>query len=172
MWNTCFVSGLAQMLGDITATYRWFAGVYLAVMFVFAPLFIFILSMAGTQIMYGVLGPLMAIGLVVILINVVQNYRVQWLPYFIRDWSFLPLWMRSLKPLDDFFQQLTCCSKCINPQLESIQMPDLRDVESAIMFNKELHSPHNIHKEEMKTLFSSNAATVEDEKKIEMEAQV
>merc|ERR1712048_139922 len=69
--------GLAQMLGDITANYRWFAGVYLAVMFVFAPLFIFILSLLGTQIMYGILGPLMVIGLIVILINLMQNYCSQ-----------------------------------------------------------------------------------------------
>merc|ERR1719189_3500606 len=129
---------LAKMLGDITADYRWFAGLYLAVMFVFAPLFIFVLSPAGTQVMYAVLGPLMAITLVVILINVMQNFRSQWLPSFIRDWSFLPLWMRSLKPLDDLFRQMTCCSKCINPQLESIEIPDLKDVEEAAgaMFGK------------------------------------
>jgi len=155
--------GLAQMLGDITATYRWFAGVYLAVMFVFAPLFIFILSMAGTQIMYGILGPLMAVGLILILINVMQNYRSQWLPYFIRDWSFLPLWMRSLKPLDDFFHQLSCCSKCINPQLESIQITNLKDVESAI---------NNIPKMAMQISVSNNASTKIPEEKLSMEALV
>merc|ERR1712018_696184 len=123
---------LAEMLGNITATYSWFAGVYLVFMFVIAPLFIFILSLAGTQIMYAILGPLMAIGLVVILINLMQNHCSQWLPYFIHDWSFLPLWMRSLKALDDIFHQLTCCSNCINPQLESTQITDSKDVESAI----------------------------------------
>ena len=55
------------MLGDITATYRWFAGLYLAVMFVFAPLFVFLLSLAGTQIMYSVLCPLMVITVIVVL---------------------------------------------------------------------------------------------------------
>jgi len=124
--------GLAQMLGDITATYRWFAGLYLAVMFVFAPLFVFLLSLAGTQIMYSVLCPLMVITVIVVLINVIQNHRSHWLPYFIRDWSFLPLPMRSLKPLDDLFSQMSCCSKCINPQLETEMqiIPDMKDVES------------------------------------------
>merc|ERR1712002_832400 len=96
------------------------------VMFVCAPLFVFLLSLAGTQIMYAVLSPLMILGLIIVLINVIQNKRSHWLPHFIRDWSFLPLWMRSLKPLDDFFSQLSCCSKCINPQLDSTF-----DVESA-----------------------------------------
>jgi len=155
--------GLAQMLGDITATYRWFAGVYLAVMFVFAPLFIFILSLLGTQIMYGILGPLMVIGLIVILINLMQNYCSQWLPNFMQDWSFLPLWMRSLKPLDDFFQHLTCCSKCINPELKSIQITDLKDVESAIS---------NIQKMTIQISVSKNAFNKIPEEKLNMEAYV
>ena len=159
------------MLGDITATYRWFAGLYLAVMFVFAPLFVFLLSLAGTTIMYSVLAPLMVITVTIVLINVIQNHRSHWLPYFIRDWSFLPLPMRSLKPLDDLFSQMSCCSKCINPQLETEMqiIPDMKDVESAnIMIqnenpfringgqrknNAEIHRIHHI--EEMQVLVTS-----------------
>ena len=92
-----------------------------------------------------------------------QNYCSQWLPYFIRDWSFLPLWMRSLKPLDDFFHQLSCCSKCINPQLESIQITDLKNVESAI---------NNIQKMAMQISVSNNASTKIPEEKLSMEALV
>ena len=40
---------LAKILGDITADYRWFAGMYLAVMFVLAPLVIFALSLTGMK---------------------------------------------------------------------------------------------------------------------------
>ena len=160
------------MLGDITATYRWFAGLYLAVMFVFAPLFVFLLSLAGTQIMYSVLCPLMVITVIVVLINVIQNHRSHWLPYFIRDWSFLPLPMRSLKPLDDLFSQMSCCSKCINPQLETEMqiIPDMKDVESGNIIlqnenpfrintggqrknNAEIHRIHHI--EEMQVLVTS-----------------
>jgi len=171
--------GLAQMLGDITATYRWFAGMYLAVMFVCAPLFVFLLSLAGTQIMYSVLCPLMVITVIVVLINVIQNHRSHWLPYFIRDWSFLPLPMRSLKPLDDLFSQMSCCSKCINPQLETEMqiIPDMKDVESANIMqnenpfringgqrknNAEIHRIHHI--EEMQVLVTSG-----NEKKPETE---
>jgi len=156
--------GLAQLLGDTTATYRWFAGLYLAVMFVCAPLFVFVLSLAGTQIMYAVLCPLMILGLVVVLINVIQNHRSHWLPYFFRDWSFLPLWMRSLKPLDDFFSQLSCCSKCINPQLDSTF-----DVESAIAAENEKTQFHHInHMEEMQVLV--NCTPANEKQKPETEA--
>lgn len=104
--------GLAQILGDITAEYRWFAAVYLSVMFVFAPLFIFLLSLAGTSIMYIVLGPMIGIFAIIGLINVLQNHKSHWLPHVLRDWTFLPFWMRSLKPLDDIFVNLPCCAKC------------------------------------------------------------
>lgn len=111
---------LAQMLGDVTANYRWFAALYLAVMFVIAPLLIFLLSLAGTTIMYCVLGPLVALASFVSVMNVIQNHRSHWLPHRLRDWDYLPLWMRSLQPLDDIFSGLSCCSRCINPPMESI----------------------------------------------------
>jgi sodium-dependent phosphate cotransporter len=123
---------LAKILGDITADYRWFAAMYLAVMFVMAPLLVFSLSLAGTQVMYCVLGPLIALAAVVILINVIQNHRSHWLPHCLRDWSFLPLWMRSLQPLDDLFSQLSCCSKCINPPMDQIMQEDFKDIEAAL----------------------------------------
>ena len=130
---------LAKMLGDITADYRWFAGMYLAVMFVVAPLMVFALSLAGQKVLYSVLGPMMIIGTLVVLINVIQNHRSQWLPHVLRDWSFLPLWMRSLKPLDDLFSGLACCSKCINPPLDSIQ-DEFKDVEAALQEAQELET--------------------------------
>ena len=41
-----------------------------------------------------------------------QNHKSHWLPHVLRDWTFLPFWMRSLKPLDDIFVDLPCCAKC------------------------------------------------------------
>ena len=84
--------------------------------------------------MYMVLGPFILIVAVISLINVIQNHRSHWLPHFLRDWSFLPLWMRSFQPLDNLFAQLSCCSKCINPPLENLQpdFNDLKDIEAAL----------------------------------------
>jgi sodium-dependent phosphate cotransporter len=170
--------GLAQILGDTTANYRWFAGFYLAGMFVFAPLFVFTLSLAGTQIMYAVLIPIMILGLIVVIINVIQNKRSHWLPHFIRDFSFLPLWMRSLKPLDDLFSQLSCCSKCINPpELDSNpDIQDLRDVESAMLrfsgHNEKTEFHHINHMgEEMQVLVNCTPGNQEKQRQ-ETEAAI
>ena len=163
---------LAKILGDITADYRWFAGMYLAVMFVLAPLIVFALSFLGgmkviilqlycillqllhfianitffklqlLQVMYCVLGPLITLAAVVILINVIQNHRSHWLPHCLRDWSFLPVWMRSLQPLDDLFSQFSCCSKCITPPMDQIQ-EDFKDIEAAIALNANAEEMEN-----------------------------
>ena len=104
----------------------------------------------------------------IVLINVIQNKRSHWLPHFIRDWSFLPLWMRSLKPLDDFFSQLSCCSKCINPPQDSNPDPEFRDVESAMHRVNEKGEFHHIsHMEEMQVLVN---CTGSEKHKQEMEA--
>jgi len=134
---------LAKILGDITADYRWFAGMYLAVMFVLAPLIVFALSfLGGMKVMYCVLGPLITLAAVVILINVIQNHRSHWLPHCLRDWSFLPVWMRSLQPLDDLFSQFSCCSKCMTPPMDQIQ-EDFKDIEAAITLNANAEEMEN-----------------------------
>ena len=119
---------LAKILGDVTADYRWFAGLYLITMFVVAPIFVFVLSLAGTTVMYSVVGPFLVCVALIALVNVIQAKRSHWLPHVLRDWTFLPLCMHSLQPLDDLFRSLPCCSKCtVQPDLPE------QDVEAAIV---------------------------------------
>jgi hypothetical protein len=47
---------IARVLGSTTATYRWFAVVYLAFMFFIFPTAMFLLSLAGPVPLYCVLG--------------------------------------------------------------------------------------------------------------------
>ena len=47
---------LAKALGDITAEYRWFAGVYIISCFFLLPLFVFGLSMAGWKVSDWLIG--------------------------------------------------------------------------------------------------------------------
>jgi len=103
---------MAKRLGDLTARYRWFAGFYLVFMFFLLPALVFLLSLAGTAALYMVLAPLLLLAIVVGLINLVQNTRPHWLPSKLRNWHFLPLWMRSLEPIDNQFQKMACCAKC------------------------------------------------------------
>lgn len=107
---------LARLLGDITARYRWFSILYLLSMFFCLPLLVFSLSTLGTVAMVVVGGPIAGVLGLVVLINLVQHYHSGWLPGWARNWHFLPLWMRSLEPLDRLITKATqkfgCASCC------------------------------------------------------------
>lgn len=103
---------MCKALGNITAEYRWFAVFYLISMFFLLPGFIFILSLGGQTVMWAVLGPILVGILFVVIVNVMQNKKPEWLPTKLHDWTFLPLAMRSLRPYDRVFTALPCCRKC------------------------------------------------------------
>ncbi|KAK0135590.1 Sodium-dependent phosphate transport protein 2B [Merluccius polli] len=105
---------LAKGLGDITASYRWFAAVYIICCFFVLPLSIFGLSMAGWQALAGVGVPLVVMLVVIMAINRLQRRRPSWLPAALRSWDFLPLWAHSLEPWDRVVASFTarCCSCC------------------------------------------------------------
>lgn len=102
---------LSQWMGDTTARYRWFPIFYIIVLFVVLPGVAILLSLAGTFVMLIVgLPPVIAFGLIVLL-NVVQNKWPQVLPVCMRDWHFLPEWMRSLEPYDRAMKRMSCYKK-------------------------------------------------------------
>jgi sodium-dependent phosphate cotransporter len=103
---------LARSLGNLTAEYRWFAAFDLVSMFFLLPALIFLLSLAGPIALYMVVVPIILLVVSVAIINTMQQKKPSWLPPFLRNWEFLPLWMRSLKPIDNVFSKLRCCQKC------------------------------------------------------------
>lgn len=92
---------LCKILGRTTAEYRWFAIVYLLVMFALLPLFVMLISLNKyTFIVFmSIFGALLVI---IIVVNVMQSYKTtrKVLPKFLRTWDFLPLFMHSLEPYD------------------------------------------------------------------------
>nr|AIE89828.1 NaPi II-like protein [Eptatretus stoutii] len=92
---------LAKMLGNLTAKYRWFAVLYLLIAFFLLPGVVLGLSVAGWKVLLGVGLPLLLLIIIVVIINILQSRRPRWLPQKLRTWNFLPLWMHSLKPLDN-----------------------------------------------------------------------
>lgn len=93
---------LCKVLGKTTANYRWFAVVYLILMFVLVPGIVIAASfneVALIIILVVTLGPLA----IVTVINVIQNrpQLAKYLPEVLRNWDYLPLWMRSLDPIDE-----------------------------------------------------------------------
>ncbi|XP_053273530.1 solute carrier family 34 member 2a [Pleuronectes platessa] len=107
---------LAKGLGNITASYRWFAAVYILCCFFVFPLFVFSLSLAGWQALVGVGAPLVLMLIIIIVINVLQKQKPRCLPAVLRSWDFLPLWAHSLAPWDKVVGVITskccCCCKC------------------------------------------------------------
>ncbi|XP_077997328.1 sodium-dependent phosphate transport protein 2A-like [Glandiceps talaboti] len=103
---------LAKINGNTTAKYRWFAFVYLFLMFFIFPSVIFGLSIAG-WVWLGVYGTLFVLILMfVTIVNILQSKRPQSLPKVLRTWDFLPDWMHSLAPLDRLISRLCCFYRC------------------------------------------------------------
>ena len=60
----------------------------------------------------------------------IQKNKPSWLPSVLRDWTFLPLWMRSLKPIDDVFSNMRCCRKCQGDVEKVAVQEDFDDIEA------------------------------------------
>lgn len=99
---------LAKFLGNTTAGYRWFAVAYLILLYFILPLTIFGLSLAGWYVLLGVFGPIVVFIAVIIMINLLQSKRPNYLPAGLRSWNWLPLPLRSLEPYD---RAITVCCR-------------------------------------------------------------
>ncbi len=112
---------MAKVLGETTADFRWFALFYLVFMFILAPLFVFLLSLGGSRLTIGVLSAIILTVIIIVCVNVLQRSPKLYclLPPFLRNWEFLPEFLRSLHPWDRFFKllfrllmKLMCCFDC------------------------------------------------------------
>ncbi|CAF1500458.1 unnamed protein product [Rotaria magnacalcarata] len=92
---------LAKRLGETTATYRWFAIVYIIGSFFLIPLIIFAISLAGGPAFVGVFAPLSFIALFIIIINFLQIHVPNVLPNLLQTWSWLPRPFRTLAWYDE-----------------------------------------------------------------------
>ncbi|XP_041484652.1 sodium-dependent phosphate transport protein 2B-like [Lytechinus variegatus] len=100
---------LANSLGNKTSKHRWFAVLYVAVMFLILPGAVFGMSVAGDPYLFGIGLPLLVLVAAVILINIAQHKAPQLLPTKLKTWECLPAWMHSLKPFDNM-----CVCVCLN----------------------------------------------------------
>ena len=114
---------IAKALGNITAKYRWFAIFYLITMFGLFPIAVFGLSLTPNAIALIVVGvPILVILLIVIIINILQRKKPQWLPKRLKDWKFLPRPLRSFGFYDHFatmlIRKLGCFCRCCRKKEE------------------------------------------------------
>ncbi|KAJ3598965.1 hypothetical protein NHX12_032928 [Muraenolepis orangiensis] len=109
---------LARALGNHTAKYRWFAGLYLILCFLVLPLTVFGLSLAGWQVLVGVGVPVVVLAVFVIVVNIMQQRCSRFLPRVLRSWDFLPRPLHSMAPWDRVvtssmgFCKRHCCCCC------------------------------------------------------------
>uniref|UniRef100_A0A672LTJ4 Sodium-dependent phosphate transport protein 2B-like n=1 Tax=Sinocyclocheilus grahami TaxID=75366 RepID=A0A672LTJ4_SINGR len=117
---------MAKALGQLTAQYRWFSGVYIIFCFFAFPLVVFGLSLAGWLVLVGVLVPIVVVLIFIIVVNSLQKHKPQWLPSILQSWDFLPLWAHSLEPWDRVVTTMAarccCCCKCCNTTEENEEM--------------------------------------------------
>ncbi|XP_059177047.1 sodium-dependent phosphate transport protein 2B-like [Physella acuta] len=107
--------GLAKFLGQTVHTYRWFAVVYIILVFLLLPLAIFGLSLAGWEVLVGVGVPVVLLVIFIIVVNILQKKAPKFLPARLKTWedSGIPEPLRSLRPYDNFFVRLSkCCCSC------------------------------------------------------------
>lgn len=114
-----FPIGMAKFLGNQTAKYRWFAALYLILVFFVFPGAVFGLSLISWIAMAAVFGPIALLVLLLVVIKVLQRKAPGALPNVLRNWYFLPEWMRSLKPYDRQIQKLIACCPCCNSDKEA-----------------------------------------------------
>ncbi|XP_054907313.1 sodium-dependent phosphate transport protein 2A-like [Poeciliopsis prolifica] len=98
---------LANALGKCTARYRWFPVLYLIVLFLLLPLVVFALSLAGWKVLTGIGVPVIILIISVLMINLLQARKPQFLPPILQNWNFLPIWLTSLQPMDDLITRVT-----------------------------------------------------------------
>lgn len=117
---------IAKTMGETVARYRWFAILYLVFMFFLLPLYTFGLSLIGPVAIYVAFLPLLAALAVVVLINVLQEKRSEWLPRFLRSWDFLPEFMRSLDPLDRIINKVSILNRCCPKREEKPESTEMK----------------------------------------------
>eukprot|EP00462_Mataza_sp_D1_P021657 CAMPEP_0175131040 /NCGR_PEP_ID=MMETSP0087-20121206/6324_1 /TAXON_ID=136419 /ORGANISM="Unknown Unknown, Strain D1" /LENGTH=881 /DNA_ID=CAMNT_0016413291 /DNA_START=27 /DNA_END=2672 /DNA_ORIENTATION=- len=91
---------LARGLGNITAQYRWFPVFYVLLAFFLVPGLFVAISLSSKPASVAVFAIMLIIAAFIATVNYLQKNQPQKLPKCMQTWEFLPLWLRSLEPLD------------------------------------------------------------------------
>ncbi|XP_076449231.1 sodium-dependent phosphate transport protein 2C-like [Babylonia areolata] len=105
---------LAKGMGQTVFRYRWFALVYLVLIYFLLPLAVFGLSLAGWEVLLAVGLPIFLLLVAVVIISLLQDKKPHLLPARLRSWeaSGLPEPLRSLAPYDRAIMRLAILCPC------------------------------------------------------------
>jgi len=106
----------AKNLGRIAADHRWFAVLYLVLVFFVIPGTLLSFSLVSVTLSMALVVGGIVLAILVWFVNYLQAHpsHQERLPALLRTWDFLPPMLRSLDPYDRFFERLTaaCCCTC------------------------------------------------------------
>ena len=118
--------GMARKLGNITAEYRWFPIAYIIIMFFLVPGLFVALSIASEALTIVVALLIVVLVIFASAVNHFQDTKPDALPGCLRNWDFLPLYMRSLEPYDRL-----CCAVCNKSIAKKIAAAEAKKEEEA-----------------------------------------
>ena len=90
----------SKFLGNTTAKYKWFAVAYLAMCFFIIPAIVMGISLGSNAAAATIVIIFALVCLFIFFINWMQGAHKEKLPAGLQSWDWLPLWMRSLEPMD------------------------------------------------------------------------
>lgn len=105
---------LSAYIGRTTSEYKWFAVVFMLFVFLFGPLTLLALSIAGTEYVVSFVVLFIISVTLWIFLKTMHERRPDFLPEFTQNWNFLPKFMRSLRFWDEFFGKLATRSRKTN----------------------------------------------------------
>lgn len=102
-----FPKSYARKLGNIVFQYRWFLYIYVSLIYFLGPLVLLGLALVPHWIGLAIFGiPIILAILTLLIIFILRRFCPKILPEKLKDFSWLPLWMRSLKPYDEKFRTI------------------------------------------------------------------
>ncbi|CBY23931.1 unnamed protein product [Oikopleura dioica] len=146
-------------IGKMSARYRWWAILYTILAFVVIPLALF-----GISLVDETAGPIIALVImyvfavaigVIAFITWLQQNHPKVLPKFLKSWKFLPVCMRSIRPIHNAIcgnPKLMCCKCCSEelPDKEASVAVDQNGVENHNFDNSEKQEVENTNENENK----------------------
>ena len=103
-----FPKRYSRKLGSVVFQYRWFIYCYVSALYFIGPLIMLGLALIPMWIGLAIVGiPLILAGLALLIIMLLRRFVPKVLPEKLKDFGWLPLWMRSLKPYDEKFKRMS-----------------------------------------------------------------
>ncbi|CAF3581916.1 unnamed protein product [Rotaria sp. Silwood1] len=108
---------LSRQIGEIVSEYRWFALIYITLIFFLFPLILLILALIHWIVASIFLLCIFLLTIFILIIKYFQKTNPNKLPIILQSWSFLPRSLRSFSYWDhhlEIFIKYICCQRCIN----------------------------------------------------------